>query len=265
MPVTYRVRPRLLSFLWPPNGVFSTLCYHGALVPLTDETGPLMNRSPALPWYRQAAGRVLALMPLKAFGTMAFMAMFFWAYFAVLRHPLAPATVMPLIAADAWIPFSPAAFPVYASLWVYVSLPPALFSGFRPLALYGLWIAGLCLFCLALFWFFPTTVPVFAIDWEANPELAVLRGLDLSGNACPSLHVATAVFSAFWLDRFFQRLGAPRLLRGASALHCLLILWSTVAIRQHVLLDVLAGIAVGAVFAGLSYAHIRQAVGEKNL
>ncbi|MFA7291731.1 MAG: phosphatase PAP2 family protein [Rhodocyclaceae bacterium] len=224
-----------------------------------------MNFPPALPWYRQAAARALVLMPLKAFGTMAFMVLFFSAYFAVLRHPLLPPTVMPLILADTWVPFSPAAFPVYASLWVYVSLPPALFSSFRPLALYGLWIAGLCLFCLALFWVFPTTVPVFVIDWEAHPELAVLRGLDLAGNACPSLHVATAVFSAFWLDRIFQRLDTPLFWRGLSALHCLLILWSTVAIRQHVVLDVLAGMVVGGIFAGLSYAHIRRAVGDQGL
>lgn len=205
------------------------------------------------------------MMPLKALGTMAFMALFFWAYFAVLRNPLSTPTVMPLIGLDAWIPFSPQAFPVYASLWVYVSLPPAFFRDFRALALYGLWIAGLCLFCLALFWLFPTTVPVFSVDWEAHPELAVLRGLDLAGNACPSLHVATAVFSAFWLDRFFQRFQAPMFVRGLSALHCLLILWSTVAVRQHVVLDVFAGIAVGAIFSWLSLRHVCQTAGNESL
>lgn len=224
-----------------------------------------MNILPTSSWHRRAAGRILVLMPLKAFGTMAFMVLFFWGYFAVLRHPLAPPTVMPLIGLDAWIPFSPAAFPVYASLWVYVSLPPAFFLSFRPLALYGLWIAGLCLFCLALFWLLPTAVPAFAIDWAAHSELGLIRGLDLAGNACPSLHVATAIFSAFWLDRFFQSMAAPLALRGLSALHCLLILWSTVAIRQHVVLDVLAGVAVGAVFAGLSFRHIRRALGNESL
>jgi hypothetical protein len=224
-----------------------------------------MESSLALPWYRLAAGRILVLMPLKAFGTMAFMVLFFWAYFAVLRNPLSPPTVMPLIGLDDWIPFCPQAFPVYASLWVYVSLPPAFFRSFLPLALYGVWIAGLCLFCLALFWIFPTAVPAFAIDLAAHPELAVLRGLDLAGNACPSLHVATAVFSAFWLDRFFQRMMAPMAVRSLSVLHCLLILWSTMAVRQHVALDVLAGIVVGAVFAGLSFLSIDRATGHAHL
>jgi hypothetical protein len=224
-----------------------------------------MESSLALPWYRRAAGRIFTLMPLKAFGTMAFMLLFFWAYFAVLHNPRVPPTVMPLVGLDDWIPFSPRAFPVYASLWFYVSLPPALFLSVRPLVLYGLWIAGLCLFCLALFWVFPTAVPAFEIDWAAHPEMAVLQGLDLAGNACPSLHVATAVFSAFWLDRFFQRLEAPMAVRGLSALHCLLILWSTVAVRQHVMLDVLAGIAVGAIFFRLSLLHVCQTAGNESL
>lgn len=224
-----------------------------------------MESSPALPWYRLVVARGLILLPLKAFGTMAFMALFFWAYFAVLHNPLVPPTIMPRIGLDDWIPFSPRAFPVYASLWFYVSLPPVLFRGIRPLVLYGLWIAGLCVFCLALFWVLPTAVPAFEIDWAAHPGMAVLQGLDLAGNACPSLHVATAVFSAFWLDRFFQRLEVPMLLRGLSVLHCLLILWSTVALRQHVVLDVFAGVAVGAVFAVLSFRHVRRAAGDAAL
>ena len=70
-----------------------------------------MSASERPHWTRQIVARLLYLVPLKAFGTMAFMALFFWGYFGVLRFPLAPATVMPQIAADAWIPFTPLAFP----------------------------------------------------------------------------------------------------------------------------------------------------------
>ena len=41
-------------------------------------------------WYRQIASRAVYLWPLKAVGTMSFMALFFWGYFGVLRNPLAP-------------------------------------------------------------------------------------------------------------------------------------------------------------------------------
>ena len=199
---------------------------------------------------------------LKAVGTTAFMSLFFVAYFAILHHPLISTTVMPLTPLDAWVAFTPRAFPVYVSLWVYVSLPPALFSSFRPLALFGLWIAALCLFCLAIFWLFPTAIPAPGIDWAQYPEMAFIKGLDASGNACPSLHVASAVFSAFWLDRLFRVVGAPRWTGYASQTACLAILWSTMATRQHVMLDVLAGTLVGSLFALLSLRHVGRVAPE---
>lgn len=224
-----------------------------------------MELSAALPWYRQLAARIGTLSPLKAVGTMAFMALFFWGYFAVLRNPLATPYVMPLTALDDWIAFTPLAYPVYVSLWVYVSLPPALLNGFRPLALFGVWIASMCLFCLGLFWFFPTAVPAALIDWAQYPEMAVIKGIDAAGNACPSLHVASAVFSAVWLARLFRQVGAPLALRAFSIVHCLAILWSTVATRQHVVLDVVAGAVVGLVFAGLSLRQVEAVAGENGI
>jgi hypothetical protein len=44
--------------------------------------------------------RLLALWPLKMIGTTLGMAVFFAAYFWVLRHPQYPVTVMPLTAVD---------------------------------------------------------------------------------------------------------------------------------------------------------------------
>lgn len=216
----------------------------------------------AASWYRLMAGRITVLTPIKALGTTAFMALFFLAYFAVLRNPLDAPAIMPLTVLDTWIAFTPKAYAIYVSLWVYVSLPAAFFGNLRALLRFAAWIAGLCLFCLGIFWIFPTAVPAFEIDWSAHPELAALKGLDATGNACPSLHVATAVFAAFWLDRFFRLFGAPASLRWLSAAQCLLIVWSTVAIRQHVVLDAFAGIAVGMVFAVLSFRHIGQKPGD---
>lgn len=210
-------------------------------------------------WHRQIVDRVVLLWPLKAVGTMIFMALFFWGYFAVLNNPLFAAVTMPATFVDAWIPFSTAAFPAYVSLWVYVSLPPALIGSLPSLLRFGVWIAALCLFCLGIFWLLPTAVPMADIDWTLHPEMAVIKGLDAAGNACPSLHVASAVFSAFWLQRLFRNIDAPRWLRGISAVHCLVILWSTIATRQHVVLDVVAGVAVGVLFAWLSLRQVERA------
>jgi len=217
------------------------------------------------PWYRQIAARMLTLWPLKAMGTAAFMMLFFWGYFAVLRNPLHPVTVMPLTWLDTAIPVTSLAFPVYASLWVYVSLPVAFMKEIRAMLLFGAWIAAMCLLCLGIFWLLPTGVPPAGIDWSLYPEMAIIKDVDTGGNACPSLHVASAVFAAVWLGRIFAGVGAPALLHGCNWLHCLAILWSTIATRQHVVLDVLAGVVVGLIFGILGLRHVLRNAPQRKI
>lgn len=202
-----------------------------------------------LPWSAQAARRIALLWPLKAVGTCVFMILFFRAYFGVLEHPSGAPTIMPVTVVDEWLPFSPLAFPVYVSLWFYVSLAPALMGSFRALLWFGVWIAAMCAFCLGIFWLLPTAVPEASIDWSLHPHMALIKGIDPGGNACPSLHVASAVFTAFWLERVLRDIGAPRACHAVNRALSLLIMWSTVATRQHVVLDVVAGVAVGLLFA----------------
>lgn len=203
-------------------------------------------------WPQQLRRRAVYLWPLKALGTALFITLFFQAYFHVLHFPSRPALVMPLTALDTWLPFTPLAFPVYAALWVYVSLPPALLGSFAALVRFTWWVLWLCLTGLGLFWLLPTQVPPAAVDWAQYPGLYFLKNLDAAGNACPSLHVATAVYAAAWLQRLGQAMAMPRGWLWGNALFCVAIAWSTLATRQHVALDVLAGAALGGCFAWLS-------------
>ena len=203
-------------------------------------------------WRRQWRSRVVYLWPLKALGTALFITLFFQAYFHVLHFPSRPAWVMPLTWADAWVPFTPLAFGAYAALWVYVSLPPALLGSFAALVRFTWWVLWLCLTGLGLFWLFPTQVPPAGIDWTLYPSLAFLKSLDAAGNACPSLHVATAVYVASWLHQLGRVMAAPAAWGWCNGLCCLAIVWSTLATRQHVALDALAGALLGALFAWLS-------------
>ncbi|WP_439520379.1 phosphatase PAP2 family protein [Hydrogenophaga sp.] len=212
-------------------------------------------------WTRQLLARFVTLWYLKAAGTTAFMVLFFMGYFWVLRNPSREPWPMPTLPIDDWVPFTPGGFAAYVSLWVYVSLPSALLPDFRELLRYGLWTAALCGSCLLVFWLFPTLAPVPDIDWSLHPQLAFMKGIDASGNACPSLHVASAVYTAFWLHRILSQVGAPSFLQMLSVVQCVVIVWSTMAIRQHVFLDVLAGALVGWLFAWLSLRRASRAGG----
>jgi hypothetical protein len=185
---------------------------------------------------------------LKAVGTTAFMWLFFVGYFHLLRHPVRAPIEMPITAIDRWIDFQPWALWPYLTLWVYVAMPPALLTTFRELLAYGLWVGGLCLAGLACFYIWPSAVPPHA-STAAHAGFELLRGVDAAGNACPSLHVATATFSLLWLRRLLRELSAPGWLRALNVAWFALIVWSTLAIKQHVWWDVVAGVMLALVFA----------------
>jgi len=192
---------------------------------------------------------------LKSIGTTLFISLFFAAYFYLLKDPAYPTTVMPFTLLDRLIGFEPLALPLYFSLWVYVSLPPALLATRRELFGYGKVMAWTCLAGLVVFYFWPTAVPAANIDWTQYPDVNFLKNMDASGNACPSLHVTTAVFSGIWLHHLLRRFGAPQWLLVFNGMWCIGIVYSTLATRQHVAVDVLAGLVLGVLAAYLSLRH----------
>ena len=204
------------------------------------------------PWYRQLAKAIRRHLVLKSIGTTLFISLFFGAYFYLLNSPAYSTTVMPFTPLDRLIGFEPLAMPLYISLWVYVSLPPALLATRRELHGYGSAMAGTCLAGLVIFYFWPTAVPAADIDWARYPGVEFLKSMDASGNAFPSLHVATAIFSGLWLHHLLRRFGGPPWLLIINGLWCIGIIYSTLATRQHVAVDVLGGLLLGALGAGLS-------------
>jgi membrane-associated phospholipid phosphatase len=185
----------------------------------------------------------------KSLGTMGFTFVFFAAYLFLLKHPAFPVTLIPATALDRLIGVQPLALPLYLSLWVYLSLPPLLMTTRLAVTEYGTWIGALCLTALAIFYFWPSAVPPADIDWARYPGMAFLKGVDAAGNACPSLHVATAVFAGFWLNQQLRAYGLGSKLRALNLLWCTGIVYSTMATKQHMALDVAGGIGLALVFA----------------
>ncbi|WP_018610034.1 phosphatase PAP2 family protein [Uliginosibacterium gangwonense] len=204
------------------------------------------------PWYRQFWLRVKPHLFLKVFGTAVFTTLFFTAYINLLKNPLFPVFQMPLTVLDRMIGVFPPALLFYLSLWIYVSIPPLLFASRRHLVAYGWDIGAVCLFGLLCFLLVPTAVPPANIDWALYPGMAFLKGVDAAGNACPSLHVATAVFSAIWMHVHLRDMRWHGSLHWANWLWCIGIVYSTMATKQHVALDVLAGCLLGGLGAWFS-------------
>ena len=215
--------------------------------------------SPHAGWLHQFGPRLRTMWRAKFIGTTVGMTAFFVAYFWLLHHPLFPITIMPLTAVDRLIGFQPEALVLYVSLWIYVSLAPALLINRRELVSYGVAAIVLSVIGLGIFLFWPTAVPKSALDWSRHPSFSVLQTVDASGNACPSLHVAFAVFTAIWFEHLLREMKAGGVAQALNWLWCAGILYSTIAIRQHVALDVLAGAVLGAVVAVLHLRLVRPA------
>ena len=151
------------------------------------------------------------------------------------------------------------------SLWLFVGIAPMLLRQRGEMLTYALWMAALCSSGLAIFYVWPTAVPPLLLDLDQHPALAVLQRVDAAGNACPSLHVASAVFSAIWLSRLLRELRAAASARLLNWGWLILIVYSTLAIKQHVVLDAVAGGLLGLVFALASLEPRRRGQGKDAL
>ena len=219
-----------------------------------------MNRPSPAPTEHPPAFTLIALRRrarvdawLKALGTSVGMSAFFVGYFALLRSPAFPVTVMEPTWLDRLLPFQAWALPPYASLWFYIALVPAFLVDRRQLWSFAFGCLGLSLAGYAFFYFLPTAVPSPDIDWSLHPAFRFLKSADLAGNACPSLHVAFAVFTALWFERILPSLGGGRGARWLNYVWATLIAYSTLGTRQHVALDVYWGGALGAWAASLNF------------
>lgn len=176
---------------------------------------------------------------------------FFAGYFACLYYPVFAVTEMPVTAIDRLIGFWPNGLIVYMTLWVYVPLGLWLSEDRQELVTCTAALCGLGVVGLAVYFFWPTAVPRPDIDLVEYPGFAPLIAIDEPRNVFPCLHAAFAVFAAACIGRLLRHMGDRGALRVLNWCWCLGILYSTVATKQHLALDLFAGTALGAAWAGL--------------
>jgi membrane-associated phospholipid phosphatase len=200
---------------------------------------------PSAGFRREAGARLRFRWVTKMTGTVVIMTAFFVIYFWLLNHARLPVTVVPRIFLDRMIAFRPGALPLYVSLWIYVPLAPALLKLPRDMKAYVAAVLVLSAIGFGVFILWPTAVPKPEVDPSMERSMVYLKAVDASGNAFPSLHVAFAVFTALLFERLLRVARSGLLLRAVNWLWCLGIIYSTIAIRQHVALDALAGMILG--------------------
>ena len=195
-------------------------------------------------WLTALWRRCATLFPLKLVGNLVATIGFFPLYFWIMKNA-GQAWVLPLTAFDRLIAFSPVLLPVYLSLWGYIALPVLLAKDRRELWSFSFGCASMTALALLVFWFMPTAIPNFAVDTTPGTSLQFLKMVDSAGNAFPSLHVSFSVFSCVVLARQLREVGAPAWLRVVNVAWAAGIVYSTMAVRQHVLIDVLGGFVLG--------------------
>ena len=194
-------------------------------------------------WWR----RILAEWKIKLFLGGAITVFFWGGYFRLEHLTRASVTQMPALAIDRMIPFMPGAAFIYLSQFVTMPMVIWLMNSRRQLLRCCLGLFLLIGFSFLVFYCWPTVM--------VRPEMApgqfflydLIVGTDQTGNACPSLHAAFGVFIAGCAWDVFQGWENNRWLIGATRGWTAAVLVSTLLIKQHVFLDLLAGSLLGLV------------------
>jgi membrane-associated phospholipid phosphatase len=191
--------------------------------------------------------RLIAEWKIKVFLGGGITVAFWIGYFLLERLPEATVTEMPQLAIDRLIPFQPEAAFVYVSQFVTMPVVIWLMTSRRQLLACCQGLALLIIASFIIFYFWPTAVA----RPEAFPDrhffYDLITGSDLPRNACPSLHAAFGVFTAGCAFDLFWGWKHDRWFIGVVWLWTAAVLVSTLLIKQHVFLDLLAGGVMGAV------------------
>jgi len=177
----------------------------------------------------------------------------FWGFYLFLsRHALLPVHTLPMTWLDRWAGFQPHLWAwVYESNFLLVGVVPWLIVSQEELRRYAAGFALLSVVCFVVFALFPVASPRPA-NLEASPFLIFITRVDGPLNAFPSLHAGCLIYTLAWA----RRLCGGRLNLWIAALllaWAVLILFATLATKQHYALDLLAGGLIGSAAGWLAW------------
>jgi len=140
---------------------------------------------------------------------------------------------------------------VYHSLVLLVPIVPLMATRREELVRYANGLVLLCLPCFAIFALFPVAGPrpeAAALIARDNALYQLILGLDGTGNSLPSLHVGLTLYNLCFGYHLAKRALTPERLRVyviAATVWGTAIVFSTLAIKQHWLIDLPPGALLG--------------------
>jgi membrane-associated phospholipid phosphatase len=214
-------------------------------MPAASSIDPPRATASARPWLR-APGRLVTLWRTKLQLYALLFAAFGIPYFVLQRWPVFTPGRFALTSFDLWVGFHPGWIWVYQSVYVLISVPPLLSVSSAQLAVYARGFLWMTAIAVLFYVFLPIEAPRPA-DVPRDGMWRMLLLYDRTINTFPSLHVAMATHSlcfGAWLTGP-RRSAAARLALAAGALWLLLVMYSTLATKQHYVVDLPAGVALG--------------------
>lgn len=165
-------------------------------------------------------------------------------YLSLQRHPMFPVVEAKAIWLDGLIPFVPDSIYLYETLSLLTPIAPWLMRSRDELNRYCKGLLIIMAIGFGTFFVFPTCSPRPHDILNVNRLYATLIGYDNELNAFPSLHVAFSVFSAACCHWVFDARSRERRFLWFIWVWVLGIVASTLLTKQHVVVDVAAGIVL---------------------
>jgi membrane-associated phospholipid phosphatase len=191
-------------------------------------------------WWR----RIKSLWPLKLVATVV-VSVIFWSFYLFLsRHPLFPVHMLPMTWLDDWAGFRPSPWAwIYESIFLLTGIAPWLVVSREELRHYLTGFALLSMMSFVVFAIFPVASPR-PTDLQANTFLIFITRVDGPLNAFPSLHAGCLVYTLTLVRHLFGRRLNP-IFTVLLLIWAGLILFGTLATKQHYAVDLLAGGLLG--------------------
>jgi membrane-associated phospholipid phosphatase len=186
-------------------------------------------------------GRLLAAWQIKVGLTLAVTVLFCVPYIFLAHHAFFPVRTLPLTSLDRWAGFDLRWVWVYQSVYFFTGALPWLCRTREQLRTYLHGFLVLVVPCFLIYLLFPVAAPRPVVS-EAPWMYRLLLSYDGPYNAMPSLHAGFMYLNIALVFRVVERV-RPWAAAGMIG-WALLILWSTLATKQHYALDLLAGIVL---------------------